>query len=212
MLRIRRKATPLTFIDFKCVPQDTPEEEATDSDEEELLAALLNDNSIEDCSDDIDADIGSHKSDIPQSFKPDRYFIILVESVVAEENSPEFNYTCASGSTVEKFPGKTPMQAAKVAFNFITKDLNCKSIYVFSIEECSDCDKICKTYSYRGVREAQSDVISIKAYKFESHSGGISVKKPKKPKFNADEHVFASDGFFVEKKIIPPLKLKRSKK
>ena len=206
MLRIRRKVTPLKFTDFECIPQDTPDEEATDSDEEELRAAIFDDNSIEECEDDIDSDLISRLPDIP---KPDRRFTILIDSVVSEENSPVFVYANTRNdlNTVEMFTGKTPMQAARVAFNFIASDSNRKSTYVFSIEECAtNYDKMCKTYSYRGIRDAHSDCVSIKAYKLDN-SSGIPLKKHKKPKsVIPTNQTFESDGFFVEKKIIPPLK------
>jgi len=213
MLRSKRKVAPLKFVDFDCIPQDTPEEEATASNEEELIAAK-NEESAEDYAGDFEEIFEISTAEL--KIKPDRYFTILTDSVIAEGISPKFVYsnerTVKPSNTTEKFAGKTPMQAARLAFRFISKNFDTEHSYIFYIEECNDITRpICKTYSYRGTSDINSEVIAIKSYKTATGCG--SLKKTKLLKSIADgEHVFISDGFVVNKKIIPPIFVaKRSK-
>ena len=150
----------------------------------------------------------------PKPEKRDRSFLILLSSVEAEENTCP--HTIEREKTVEKFVGKTPMQAARVAFAFLAAraEFEKKCVYIFTIEESiliadgsadSPDYESGKLYSYRGTREPNAESISIKACKRTTKSTGIEIKKNKKLKrASMSAEIVISDGFIVEKKIIPP--------
>ena len=226
-MRSKRSTAPDKFIDYDFIPQDTSKEEATNSEEDEIMNAInkgvssdedLLDTTLSECSekeeDPEHNDISPTESS--KSEKPDRHFSILTDSVVPEDDTPPFVYDSPSQDLVdhsnielkstETFYGKTPMQAAKSALLFIvSKSISEKSVYIFTIQECNDAGKI---YSYRGISE-NGALISIKAHKRDLIATKIS-KKSKKSKIKIknelliEEQYIEPDGFIVERKIIPP--------
>jgi hypothetical protein len=211
MSKPKRKAAPVTFVDFDCVPKDTSADEKTDSDEEEILKALDQESySSEESSEKVeDANSSTSEEKTPivkvtSSTKAVMRNFNLNTVDIVDENNQKLS------SPIDKilFEGKTPMQSAKNAFiYFCPKKSN--QTFIFSIQENGGNNKI---YSYKGTRAEKDSTVVIKAYK-PDNAKEVSKKQAKtKSVKKVKSQDYEDDGIVIQKKVVPPLAKDGNKK
>lgn len=184
----KRKAAPVTFVDFDFLPKDTSADEKTDTDEEEILLALDKTSSSE------SSEVVVEEPQIAKKTVILRSFTVLEKTVVNEKSSK------IEVQIEQKLcEAKTPMQAAKNAFALFCPNKPDQS-FIFNIQENGGNNKI---YSYRGSRLEKDSPVTIKAYKSEISKTATKnqPKVLKKPK----SRDYEDDGIVIAQKEVPPL-------